>query len=290
MDKLVAFFKNVWTKRVAAAISLAYTVMLVWLAWMNIAYYFKYENPTPLFVIYLFINLAALGLMIYSRKQVITQVNSYLLPPIIFVTVIFGYGNWYMIIPPLVVMLVMFFVNSSNETLKTVLGTMYLLTYVVGVAGYTAIRTYMGTTSFITSVDLSTRDPYYEKLSSTEDYRIVRYLQTSGDRKTIAYYVEKAEDDVKIPFATCQKVLGCHHIYSTEYKNSDEDHVNWSFRSVNGEKTEIIRVEGYVRENPYLVQIDEEETGETAAAEEASSETGASSETDTAETATATAE
>ena len=287
MDKLVAFFKNVWTRRAAAIISLAYTFMLVWLAWMNIAYFFEYENSTTLFVIYLFINLAALGLMIYSRKQVITQINSYLLPPIVFVTVIFGFGNWYMIIPPLVVLLVMFFVNASNETLKTVMGTMYLLLYVIGVAGYTAIRMYMGTTSLITDVDLAKRDTSYEELSELGDYRLVRYLETSGDRKTISYFVEKTEDDVDIPFGVCKKVLGCKHIYTTEYKGTLENNVSWGFRTVNGEKTEILKVEGYTRENPYLIKEIEDETGETGATGETSSaeETG----TATAEV-TATAE
>ena len=264
MDKLVAFFKDIRTRRVAAALSLGYTIMLIWMAWMNIAYYFEFDNPMPLFVIYLFINLAALGLMIYSRRQVITQVNSYLLPPIIFATVIFGFGNWYMIIPPLVVMIVMFFVNSSNETLKTVLGTMYLLLYVIGVAGYTAIRMYMGTTSFLTGVDLATRDTGYEKLSQSGDYRIVRYLDISGERKTIDYYVESTDDDVNIPFGTCKKVMGCHHIYTTEYKNLADDHVSWGFRTVDGKKTEIIKVEGYMRENPYLVKTEEIEESDTS--------------------------
>ena len=53
MDKLVAFFKNVWLRRGVALLCWGYTAMLVWFAWLNFAYHFEFENPTSLFVLYL---------------------------------------------------------------------------------------------------------------------------------------------------------------------------------------------------------------------------------------------
>ena len=106
MDKLVAFFKNIWFRRGVAIACWGYTALMVWIAWLTFGYYFEFENATSLFVLYLFVNIAALGLMILSRKQVITMVNCMLLPPIIFTIVIFGFGNWYIILPPLAVVMV----------------------------------------------------------------------------------------------------------------------------------------------------------------------------------------
>ena len=261
MDKLVAFFKNVWLKRGVALLCWGYTAMLVWFAWLNFAYHFEFENPTSLFVLYLFINIAALGLMIYTRKQVITMINCMVLPPIVFVSVILGFGNWYMLIPPLVVVIAMFFICAANETLKTVLGTMYLLMYVIAVVAYVVINLLMGRISF-TDVDLSLRDANYEKLSPDGEYRIVRYIdEPTKERRTASYYIEYTGDDVDIPFGVCKKVLGCQRVLTTKFNNKTDDPVFWTTVKVDGKDIVMINVEGITMENPYLKEeIPEEET------------------------------
>lgn len=254
MDKFVEFFKNVWFRRAVALVCWGYTFMMAWIAWLSFGYSFEFENPTALFVLYLFVNIAALGLMILTRRQVITMVNCMILPPIIFVIVIFGFGNWYMILPPLAVVIAMFFINAANETLKTVLGTIYLLMYVIGVVAYIAINLFMGDLTFIIGVDLSRRDADYEKLSPSGDYRIVRYVDEPGERRTAAYYIESTADDVKIPFGICKKVLGCKHIHTAAYQSKSDDPVSWKTIRENGEEIEALDVEGSTRENPYLVK------------------------------------
>lgn len=258
MDKLLAFFKNVWFKRGVSLVCLGYTAFMVWLAVLNAAYYIELNNPTPLFVLYLFINISALGLMILSRNELLTRINSYLLPPIIFISVICAWGNWYMIIPPVVVMVVLFFVNSSNETLKTVLGTLYLLMYVVGIVGFIGAELFLGHIALY-DVDLSKRDTSYEKLSESGEYRIVRYFDTVGDRKTQSYYLERTDKDQKIPFGTCKLVLKCKHIHTSTYEDTPLDLVSWDTRTIDGEKTEVLLVENFVRDNPFEVEKREKE-------------------------------
>ena len=249
MDKLLAIFKNVWFRRGVAVLCLGYTVLVIWIAYLCFGYYFDITNPTPLFVLYLFVNIVAMGLLILSRKQLLTQINSYFLPPIIFTIVIFGFGNWYIIIPPMVVMVVIFFANNSNETLKTVLGTLYLLMYVIGIVGFIGAQIFMGTIT-LTGVDLSKRDREYEKLSESGEYRIVRYFDTIGDRKVQTYYVEETEDDIKIPLGICKKVLGCQSIYTATYESTPADLVTWITRKVDGKKEERLMVDSVERENP----------------------------------------
>lgn len=258
MDKLIAFFKNIWFKRGVAIAGWLYTFLLVWITFLTFGYYFEIEKPAPLFVLYLFVNVCAMVLFIISRKQVITQVNSYIIPPLAFAILIFSFGNWYISIPPIVVMLVLFFVNSSNETLKTVLGTLYLLMFVIGVVGYIGIQLFMGSITF-TGVDLSKRDKNYEKLSESGDYRIVRYFDSNGDRRLQKYYVEATEDDIKIPMGVCKKVRDCQSIYTASYTGIPQDLVEWMVLTSGKEKSEVLIVEGFLRENPYLVKAIEED-------------------------------
>lgn len=258
MDKLIAFFKNIWFRRGLAVAGWGYTLLLAWVAFLSYGYYFEIEKPAPLFVLYLFVNVCAAVFFILSRKQVLTQVNSYIIPPLAFAILIFSFGNWYISFPPIAVMLVLFFVNNSNETLKTVLGTLYLLMFVIGVVGYIAIQLFMGSVTF-TGVELSKRDRNYEKLSKSEDYRIVRYFDTNGDRRVQKYFVEETEDDIKIPMGICKKVQGCKSIHTASYSGIPADLVEWAVIDTDEGKKEVLVVEGFTRENPYLVKAIEDD-------------------------------
>ncbi len=295
MDTLASIFGNVWLKRGMAVLCWGYTGLLVWLAWLNFAYFLEYDNPTSLFVIYVFINVAALGLMIYTRHQVITQINVMIMPPILLVSFILAFGSWYMLLPPICVIVAMFFICRANETLKTVLGTMYLLMFVVGGAAYVAMTLLMGRLTIFTGVDLTLRDANYEKLSSDEAYRIVRYVdKPNGERRTASYYVEDVSGDVDIPFGKAKKVLGCGWVLTTKYSGREDDPVSWVKTTIDGERVEALNVEGVIKENPYLaeeiiVQTTEESTvsiyspASGTAADESTKETSGSAEPSTAE-------
>lgn len=295
MDTLASIFGNVWLKRGMAVLCWGYTGLLVWLAWLNFAYFLEYDNPTSLFVIYVFINVAALGLMIYTRHQVITQINVMIMPLILLVSFILAFGSWYMLLPPICVIVAMFFICRANETLKTVLGTMYLLMFVVGGAAYVAITLLMGRLTMFTGVDLTLRDANYEKLSSDEAYRIVRYVdKPNGERRTASYYVEDVSGDIDIPFGKAKKVLGCGWVLTTKYSGREDDPVSWVKTTIDGERVEALNVEGVIKENPYLaeeiiVQTTEESTvsiyspASGTATDESTKETSGSAEPSTAE-------
>ena len=286
MDKLTAFFKNVWFRRGVAALCWGYTAFLIWVAWLCFGYHFEFENPTPLFVLYLFINIVAFGLLIFTRKQVITQVNAYVLPIVAFLILIFGFGKWYITTPPLVVVIVFFFINRSNETLKTVLGTMYLLMFVIGTVGFIAMRMFMGNITFtldengspsISELDLSLRDPDYENISESGDYRVVRYISKTGDREMVSYYVEYAGDDVKIPMGVCKKVAGCRHLHTTAFTGKTSNHIRWSTQKVDGKTVDVLYVEGILRENPYLRKKIETDSSDSSSSSSVKSSSSSSS-------------
>ena len=233
--------------------------------------------------------------MIYTRHQVITQINVMIMPPILLVSFILAFGSWYMLLPPICVIVAMFFICRANETLKTVLGTMYLLMFVVGGAAYVAMTLLMGRLTVFTGVDLTLRDANYEKLSSDEAYRIVRYVdKPNGERRTASYYVEDVSGDVDIPFGKAKKVLGCGWVLTTKYSGREDDPVSWVKTTIDGERVEALNVEGVIKENPYLaeeiiVQTTEESTvsiyspASGTPADESTKETSGSAEPSTAE-------
>ncbi len=257
MDKIIAFLKNKWFRLGISILCYGYTAFLIWVAWLCLGYYMILENPAPLFILYLFVNMASLGLLIYTRKQVVTQVNTFLIPIAVLALLVFGFGHWFIIVPPAVVMTISFFAARSNETLKTVFGTIYLLMFVVGVAAFFAIQMFMGKISF-TGVDLSRRDASYEYVSKSGDYRLIRYLQDSGTRKTVSYYVEETKDDCSIPLGECKKVIGSKHLHTAEYENLNDNIVEWRTETVDGNTVDVPYVEGIRKENPYLIKPLEE--------------------------------
>ena len=88
----------------------------------------------------------------------------------------------------------------------------------------------------------------------------------NGDRRTAAYYVEDVTKDANIPFGSAKRVLGCGRVVTTNYTSKTNDPVSWVITTVDGEKTEMLDVEGILRENPYLAEEVALETDETVSA------------------------
>lgn len=197
---IVAFFKNRWTKFVVSFVSLGYGLFLGYLAWLAFTHYLVPENTVSLFALYLFVNLIFGIIMTYTRKCLITQIVSLFLHPCLIVLLVVAFGNWYMLAPPLVIATVIFFASGASETLKTVLGTIYMIIAVLAVVGYLLVNTFG---IRITDIDLTKRSTDYV-YSPNRVLRLVKYIDDeSDDNRSVSYYVERTENDVKLPFIMC---------------------------------------------------------------------------------------
>ena len=127
---------NIWVRRLISVFNFLYVGVLVLLAYSTFLYDLVIHEKSKglFFTVYLLANVIFLGLMIFTRKQVATKIIAFLLLPIVLAILLFNMGNWILVIPPLVVALVVFFVSDNNETAKVIFGTMYLLLYVAGIA------------------------------------------------------------------------------------------------------------------------------------------------------------
>lgn len=241
MEKLINFLTNIWFKRGVSIISCFYLLFIGFAAWLSMAYYMEPQHEGSLFTLYIFINLLFGGIMFFTRKLLLTQITAMLAPVLAFAILIFAFGNWFFIIPPIIVSIFIFFMCGAGETIKTILGTIYLIMYVVGVLVYLTLKMLFGNIS-LAEVNLSERSRDYN-ISPDGKYRIVQYVEdASDDRRSIKFYVEKTDGDIELPFVTFRKVLGGKHLITSRYESAAV--ITWK-------EPAKIYIDGKFREDPF---------------------------------------
>jgi len=224
MDAVISFFRNKWTKLAFSVLSLGYGAFVVWMAWLLLSFYLVPTNAVSLFSLYLLINVMFGVIMVYTRKQIITQIVACFLHPCILLMLVFAFGNWFLLIPPFAVATVVFFAAGSPESLKTVLGTIYLILFFLTTLGYLTLQRF---SINLFPVDMALRCPREDYLYSTgETYRLVTYIdRESKEDRNIRYYVELAGDDLSLPFLECEMYINGKHILTQRLANRTQ--VEW---------------------------------------------------------------
>lgn len=227
MDKVIAFFKNNWCKRGFSVLTIAYPALLIYIDWLAFAYSLEPVNPIALFLLYVLVNFIFGGLMFYTRKQIITRFCLCISPLIIFLMMIVAFGNWYMIIPPLAVTAVVFLASGAGETLKTILGTIYLMMFVVGALVYLTLLHFNLTPQTLllkNYCDLADRSYTYE-YSPEGTYRLVTYVNDDNpERISATYYIEETENDVQLWYLNAYRHFDSLKVLVTVHQDTLEYH------------------------------------------------------------------
>lgn len=239
MEKVINFLTNRWFKLGVSVLSLGYPVFLGFVAWLMMGYYLEPTHQGALVTTYIFINLIFFGLMLFTRKQIITRIVAMVSPFIAFAILLFGFGNWFAAIPPIVVSVLIFFLSGMGETTKIVLGTIYLIMYVVGILVYLTFKMLFGNITLM-DVDLSRRSTSY-RYSPDKQYRIVLYVDPESDAsRSVSFYLEQTDGDISLPFLECRNAMNGLHIITSDY-NKPAD-VTWKDKHtlyVDGRKREF---------------------------------------------------
>lgn len=228
MDKILKVIKNRWFLLGVSFLSFIYVILLFNIAVNTFTCYLEVTNFSAMMVLYVFVNFIFGVIMFFTRKQIPTIITALIIPLLTFVLMIVGFGQWYLIIPPLAVSAVIFLSCGVGEACKTVMGTLLLIMFVVGALAYNImceylnINVYYAATELFTNqdqdIDFSTRSTDY-MVTSDGRYRLVRYEEPKGDDKvTVSYYVEEAFKDKEYPFAVCRRVFGCKRVLVTVYR------------------------------------------------------------------------
>jgi len=204
MNAVFSFFKNKWTKIGFSTLSLGYGFFMLWLAWLTFSFYLVPTNPVSLFALYLLINVLFGAAMIYTRKEIATQITVCLLHPCILIMLVFAFGEWYLLAPVFVVATIVFFASGTPESLKTILGTIYLILFVLVVLGYLTLQTF-AIMSNIFPVNLELRSDVYI-YSKDDSYRLVMYIDNENkENRTVEFRAEFTGDDMSLPFLNCER-------------------------------------------------------------------------------------
>lgn len=187
------FLDNKWLKRGISFACSLYSLFMLWLAYITVFYSVEYVNIITFSIFYIAINVIFLVLLLYTRKQpftaAISMINMVILLPIILLNL----DNFIFFIPPAIVVFTMFFASKMNETGKTVLGTVFLLMYILGGLGY-----FLATNLFLTKTDSTLIS---QGVSQTGIYRY--YVLDIKDNSTgrTEVYVEPNDRDKDFGFA-----------------------------------------------------------------------------------------
>lgn len=218
---------NIWVKRCVAIFNVTYVavVLLFTIAtfWYDLVFV---DSKLAVFtVIYAVAAIVFLLLMIYTRDIFVTKVLSVIQLPIVFCLLLFniGNGNWVLIIPPFIVAITMFFAAATNETIKVILGTIYLLLYVLGIVAYVVCNTLLGSSDVETvlNYELDTGSTVYSYYANDFDHLI----EVTDDKNEISpdgqyrFYITDVKDNDK----------GAVKIYIVPYGND----INLKFFSLN---------------------------------------------------------
>ena len=224
MEKVLKVLKNRWFLLGISFLSFIYVLFVGNLVRVTFTCYLEVSNFASLMALYLLINFLFGVLMFFTRKQIPTIICAIIVPLEAFALLITAFGQWYIIIPPLVVGMFAFLMCGVGESCKTVLGTLFLLMYVVGGLVYSVFLNFGITLFYVVTdlegngaeIDMSERSSDY-LVSQDGTYRLVKYVESDDDRSVTSYYVELAFEDEELPFVYGYRVYGCRHVLSTLY-------------------------------------------------------------------------
>ncbi len=228
MDKFLKFLKNKWFLLGISFLSLIYVFFLGKIAQLVFTCYLETENMTTLSIMYVFVNFLFAVLMFFTRKQVPTIITAVLIPLEAFVILIVGFGQWHIIIPPIAVSAVIFLACGVGESFKTVVGTIFLMMFVVGGLVYSVFLNFGISLRYVMvdqiyeedqELDYSARSLDYLTTSDGR-YRLVSYTKERDDLVITEYYIEEAYKDEEYPFASFRRSFGCRKVLATAYENA----------------------------------------------------------------------
>lgn len=254
-----SFFANVWTKRVVAILSLVYTFFVLKFSYFSIFYDMHIHQRGMLCLAISGVSLAALIVMLYTRKQIFTRISSFIILPAMLPVVLLYFGEWGAILPIIITGIIILLLSGAGEGLKTAIATIILLMYIFGALGYFLFTSFFVTPTKEQVIDtgVSPSGEYRYRVVNTEDssngstavyvepntadikYKMVSFTLKNLER--VVYLDRPSDDEVTIEWTTqSRKEI-------TDYLNSISDQVELS---ITDEELEHI---GYTYDNKLML-------------------------------------
>lgn len=251
---------NIWVKRCVSIFNVAYFAVITLLTYATFLYRLEFAEgmQASFLVLYAFASLVFLVLMLYTKNQPITKILSILMLPVVFFLILFNMGLWVLIIPPFIVAIVMFFAADNNETVKVIMGTIYLLLYVLGIVAYFVLNMlFVGSSvETVLDMDMDTTGSVYnlysgqmQKLSEVTDenntispngrYKFYLVDVQDSDEGAVKIYVEPYGEDIQLRFFTLRQ-KGIRKTITNQGTRGVVPDVGWSVRTSENGDSELV--------------------------------------------------
>ena len=95
------FLSNVWVKRAVSVFNVAYFAVITLLTYATFLYDLEFAagREKSFFTVYVVLNVVFMGLMLFSRRELVTEILSILMLPVVFCMILFNMGDWILIVP-----------------------------------------------------------------------------------------------------------------------------------------------------------------------------------------------
>ena len=152
------FFGNPWTKRVVSLLSPVYAVFVGYFAYFSIFYDMVLKDARQCCLLVSLISVIALIIMLYTRDTFLTKLTSILILPGMLLPILFYFGQWWVLVPPFVVGVIILFFSGMSETGKTIWGTVILLLYLIGSLAYFVVTSLLAPSTVAPVVERGTSE------------------------------------------------------------------------------------------------------------------------------------
>ncbi|MCM1507553.1 MAG: hypothetical protein NC177_10535 [Ruminococcus flavefaciens] len=162
---------NVWTKRITALLSVVYAYFVCRLCYFSIFYDIHITSRVSLCLLTTGVSIIALVAMLYTRKQILTRIVSFIILPAMLPVVILYFGEWGLILPIMITGVSILLFSGAGEGSKTALGTITILLYIFGSLGYFLFTSFFMATAKETVIEsgISPSGKYRYSVVNTED-------------------------------------------------------------------------------------------------------------------------
>lgn len=185
---------NVWTKRVLALVSGLYAAGVCRLCYLSLFYDIHIHGRASLCLLLTAVSILAMVVMLYTRRQVLTRIASFVILPAMLPVVLLHFGEWVLIIPIIVTGIAIFLLSGSGEGAKTAIGTITLLLYIFGALGY-----FLFTSFFVSSAK---EEVVQSGVSPSGRYRYRVVNTEDSSNGSTAIHIEPNYADKEYPFIT----------------------------------------------------------------------------------------
>lgn len=176
---------NKWFILAVSILCVSYTLCLIYFAYAVFFYDIVYTDKTMFAIIYSAFSLVSALLLFYTRRSFLTCIVAMANMVMFFPTLLLDWGNWPLLIPAAMVTLFGFFCCKMNDTFKTIMGTIFLLMYILGSIAFFLIMNVFR----VTTVDTLLTPPG-GIVSPSENFRCYVLDVKNKSSGKVAVYVE----------------------------------------------------------------------------------------------------